>query len=67
MVFMLFIASQFPFDFIAPHIMTEQIGKGYQGIRAIQAFEHLSMNKQEVTLNVVITTEKNEKQYVRPQ
>ena len=47
--------------------MTEQIGKGYQGIRAIQAFEHLSMNKQEVTLNVVITTEKNEKQYVRPQ
>ena len=64
MVFMLFIASQFPFDFIAPHIMTEQIGKGYQGIRAIEAFEHLSMNKQEVTSNVVIP-EKNEKQYVR--
>ena len=34
--------------------MTEQIGKGYQGIRAIEAFEHLSMNKQEVTSNVVI-------------
>ena len=46
--------------------MMEQIGKGYQGIRAIEAFEHLSMNKQEVTSNVVIP-EKNEKQYVRLQ
>ena len=38
--------------------MMEQIGKGYQGIRAIEAFEHLSMNKQEVTSNVVIPEKK---------
>ena len=36
----LFIASQFSFDFIAPNIMTEQKGKGYQRIRAIEAFEY---------------------------
>ena len=35
------IASQFPFDFIAVEIMTEQKGKGYQGIRAVEAFEYL--------------------------
>ena len=36
----LFITSQFPFGFIAPNIMAEQKGKGYQRIRAIKAFEY---------------------------
>ena len=35
----LFIASQFTFDFIMPNTMMEQKGKGYQGIRATEAFE----------------------------
>ena len=37
----LFIASQFSFDFIAPNIMAKQKGKRYQGIGAIdETFEH---------------------------
>ena len=36
----LFTASQLPFDFNAPNLMTEQKGKGYQGIRAIEALEY---------------------------
>ena len=32
--------SQFPVDFVAPNIMTGQKGTGYQGIRAIEAFEY---------------------------
>ena len=31
---------KFPFDFIVPNIMTEQKGKRYQGIPAIEAFEY---------------------------
>ena len=34
------IASQFLFDLMVPNIMTEQKGKGYRGIRAIEAFEY---------------------------
>ena len=34
----LFIASQFPFDFIVRNIMLEQNGKGYQEINTIEAF-----------------------------
>ena len=41
--------------------MTEQIGKGCQGIRSIEVFE---LKIKDVTLNVAIT-EKNEKQYIR--
>ena len=36
----LFITSQFPFGFIAPKIMTEQKGKGYQEIREFEVFEY---------------------------
>ena len=55
----IFIASQFPFDFITPK------GKGCQGSKAIEAFI-FSTKIQEVTSNIVITA-KNEKQYVRQQ
>ena len=43
--------------------MTGQKGKGYQGIRAIEA-SRLSTKIREVTSNFAIT-ERNEKQYVR--
>ena len=36
----LFIALQFPLVFMTPNIMTEQKGKEYQEIRAIEAFEY---------------------------
>ena len=35
MLFPIFIALRFSFDFIAPNIMTKQKGKRYQGIGAI--------------------------------
>ena len=57
----LLIASQFTFDIIAPNIMTEQKGKGYQGIGTIEVFEYKN------TRSNVVITEKNEKQYVRLQ
>ena len=59
----LFIAAQFPFDFIVPNIMAEQNRNEYQGIRSAEAFEY--ENKQ-VPSNITIT-EKNEKQCVRLQ
>ena len=36
----LFIALQFPFDFIPSDIMTKQKWNGYKGIRAIEAFRY---------------------------
>ena len=41
--------------------MTEQKGKGYQGIGAIEVFEYKN------TRSNVVITEKNEKQHVRLQ
>ena len=40
--------------------MTEQKGKGYQGIRAIEAFEYKNTRSH-------VITKKNEKEYVRLQ
>ena len=56
--------SQFQFYFIAPNIMMEQKGKGYQGISAIEAtgYENTSSDFKYCDYN-----EKNEKQYVRLQ
>ena len=56
--------SQFQFYFIAPNIMLEQKGKGYQGISAIEAigYENTSSDFKYCDYN-----EKNEKQYVRLQ
>ena len=50
----LFIASQFPFDFITPNIMAEQKGKEYQ----LEQLKHLSKKIQEVTLNAAISKKK---------
>ena len=50
---------------IWPSIITEQKGKGYEGIRATEA-SYLSAKIQEVT-SIVVITEKNEKPYVRQQ
>ena len=36
----LFIAAQCASHFIAPNTMKKQKGKGYQGIRATEAFEY---------------------------
>ena len=41
----LFIASQFSFDFITPNIMTKQKGEWYKGIRASDKAFDLSTNK----------------------
>ena len=57
----LFIASQFPFDYILPIIMMEQ---NMKKSKKLDPSKHLSTKMQEVTSNVAIT-EKNEKQNVR--
>ena len=57
----LFIASQFPFDYILPIIMMEQ---NMKMSKELDPLKHLSTKMQEVTSNVPIT-EKNEKQYIR--
>ena len=51
--------SQFQFYFIAPNIMMEQKGKGYQGIRAIEVtgYENTSSD-----FKYCDYTKKNEKQ-----
>ena len=50
--------------FTAPNIMTEQKGKGYQGIRAIEAFEYENTRSY---FKCCDYTEKNEIKYVRLQ
>ena len=59
----LFIASQFSFDFVVRNMM-KQKGRGTKELE--QFMKHLSTKIQEVTSNVAVT-EKNEKQYVRLQ
>ena len=57
----IFIALQFPSDFIALNVMTKQKGKGH-----LKQLKHLSTKIQESTSNVAIT-EENEKEYARLQ
>ena len=57
----LFIALYFPFDFIAPNIMAEQKGKGYQ---ELEKLKHLSTKMQEATSNVRITKKMKSNIYV---
>ena len=51
-IWWIFIASQFPFDFIVPNVMTELKKKGYQ---ELEQLKHLSMKMQEFASNIVIT------------
>ena len=55
---LLFYGDCSSFGFTAPNVMMKQRGKGYQGIRATEAFEH----KNTRSSNVVIT-KKNEKHF----
>ena len=55
---LLFYGDCSSFGFTAPNVMMKQRGKGYQGIRATEAFEH----KNTRSSNVVIT-KKNEKTF----